>query len=239
MPNQMDGVYFTPPVPSCPAYEPNSIDGEYAQPFRHIQYRRTPNLCPIATLQCSCADASPDECIDVASPDCSAPLLARLLPVRSATTSALPADVPESLFSAAGILAGKYQPSDVQAASNGQAAMSDTPALKPHWGNPPYGILGRAMETSASFEARYAPLLYPTNQVLSSRPTFRTRESPFGHARLRFGRRRSGKSSSQNSLGRRSLAVRVSSSSLRNCTRRILPEMVLGKSQNSIRRMRL
>src|SRR6266851_3658792 len=31
--------------------------------------------------------------------------------------------------------------------------------------NPPYGILGRAMETSASFEARYAPLLYPTNQV--------------------------------------------------------------------------
>jgi hypothetical protein len=28
----------------------------------------------------------------------------------------------------------------------------------------PYGILGRAMETSASFEARYAPLLYPTHQ---------------------------------------------------------------------------
>src|SRR6266404_8699658 len=27
--------------------------------------------------------------------------------------------------------------------------------------NPPYGILGRAMETSASFEARYAPLPYP------------------------------------------------------------------------------
>ena len=26
----------------------------------------------------------------------------------------------------------------------------------------PYGILGRAMETSASFEARSAPLLYPT-----------------------------------------------------------------------------
>jgi hypothetical protein len=31
--------------------------------------------------------------------------------------------------------------------------------------NPPYGILGRAMETSASFEARYAPLLYPTNHA--------------------------------------------------------------------------
>jgi hypothetical protein len=43
--------YFTPcPVPSCPAYEPNSIDGEYSQPFRHIQYKRTPSLRPIATL---------------------------------------------------------------------------------------------------------------------------------------------------------------------------------------------
>jgi hypothetical protein len=31
--------YFTPcPMPSCPACEPNSNDGEYAQPFRHIQY---------------------------------------------------------------------------------------------------------------------------------------------------------------------------------------------------------
>src|SRR2546421_8577343 len=28
--------------------------------------------------------------------------------------------------------------------------------------NPPYGILGRAMETSASYEARSAPSLYPT-----------------------------------------------------------------------------
>src|SRR5262249_46774091 len=28
--------------------------------------------------------------------------------------------------------------------------------------NPPYGILGRAMETSASCEARLAPSLYPT-----------------------------------------------------------------------------
>jgi hypothetical protein len=44
-------LYFTPcPVPSCPAYEPSSIDGEYSQPFRHIQYKRTPSLRPIATL---------------------------------------------------------------------------------------------------------------------------------------------------------------------------------------------
>ena len=43
--------YFTPcPVPSCPAYEPNSKDCEYSQPFRHIQYNRTPSLRPIATL---------------------------------------------------------------------------------------------------------------------------------------------------------------------------------------------
>jgi hypothetical protein len=43
--------YFTPcPVPSCPTYEPNSNDGEYAHPFRHIQYKRTASLRPIATL---------------------------------------------------------------------------------------------------------------------------------------------------------------------------------------------
>src|SRR4029453_9085204 len=38
--------------------------------------------------------------------------------------------------------------------------------------NPPYGILGRAMETAASFEARKAPLPYPTGartqQILAS-----------------------------------------------------------------------
>jgi hypothetical protein len=28
--------------------------------------------------------------------------------------------------------------------------------------NPPYGMIGRTVETSASFEARYAPLSYPT-----------------------------------------------------------------------------
>jgi hypothetical protein len=43
--------YFAPcPVPSCPTYEPNSIDGEYSRPFRHIQYKRTPSLRSIATL---------------------------------------------------------------------------------------------------------------------------------------------------------------------------------------------
>src|SRR6476646_6357645 len=38
--------------------------------------------------------------------------------------------------------------------------------------NPPYGILGEAMETSASFEARSAPLPYPTfmfNRLISAR----------------------------------------------------------------------
>src|SRR6266852_7402599 len=43
--------YFTPcPVPSCPAYEPNSNDCEYSLPFRHIQYKRTARRRPIATL---------------------------------------------------------------------------------------------------------------------------------------------------------------------------------------------
>jgi hypothetical protein len=50
-PTKWTAFYFTPcPVPSCPAYEPNSIDGEYSQPFRHIQYKRIPSLRPIATL---------------------------------------------------------------------------------------------------------------------------------------------------------------------------------------------
>ena len=44
-------LYFTPcPVPSCPAYEPNSNDGEYSHAFRHIQYNRTARRRPIATL---------------------------------------------------------------------------------------------------------------------------------------------------------------------------------------------
>jgi hypothetical protein len=41
-------------------------------------------------------------------------------------------------------------------------ARPDRPALKPYRGNPPYGILGGTMETSASFEARSAPSSYPT-----------------------------------------------------------------------------
>ena len=45
-------VFYFPPclVASCPAYEPNSNDCEYSQPFRQIQYKRTASLRPIATL---------------------------------------------------------------------------------------------------------------------------------------------------------------------------------------------
>jgi hypothetical protein len=45
-------VFYCPPfpVPSSPACEPNSNDGEYSRPFRHIQYKRTPSLRPIATF---------------------------------------------------------------------------------------------------------------------------------------------------------------------------------------------
>src|SRR6516165_3851208 len=58
---------------------------------------------------------------------------------------------------------GRGKRSDAMVVSRGKA-LSDQPALKPYWA---YGILGRAMETSASCEARYAPLLYPTNHRLT------------------------------------------------------------------------
>src|ERR1039457_5490040 len=50
--------------------------------------------------------------------------------------------------------------------------------------NPPYGILGRAMETSASFEARSAPSSHPTQITISSperlRPMLQTKQAqPF------------------------------------------------------------
>ena len=49
--------------------------------------------------------------------------------------------------------------------STGKAS-SDSPAgleaLPPYRGNLPYGILGEAMETLASFEAPSAPSPYPT-----------------------------------------------------------------------------
>ena len=51
-------------------------------------------------------------------------------------------------------------------------ALSDSPALKPYWENPPYGILGEAMETSASFEARSAPLPYPTTGKETATPSW-------------------------------------------------------------------
>jgi len=38
------------PISSFPACELNSNDGEYSELFRHIQYKRTPSLRPIATL---------------------------------------------------------------------------------------------------------------------------------------------------------------------------------------------
>ena len=45
-------------------------------------------------------------------------------------------------------------------------ARPDRLALKPYWGKPDVRFLGRAMETSASFEARSAPLPYPTPRLL-------------------------------------------------------------------------
>jgi hypothetical protein len=64
-------------------------------------------------------------------------------------------------------------PSDFSAAYRAESALfipekaksTRTPKRVLHvicWGNSPNGILGEAMETSASFEARSAPLPYPT-----------------------------------------------------------------------------
>ena len=44
-------------------------------------------------------------------------------------------------------------------------ATSDSPALEPYRGKPAVRNLGEAMETSASFEARSAPLPYPTVEI--------------------------------------------------------------------------
>jgi hypothetical protein len=45
-------VFYLAPclIPSCPAYEPNSKDGVWSQPLRHIQYKQTAMRRPIATL---------------------------------------------------------------------------------------------------------------------------------------------------------------------------------------------
>jgi hypothetical protein len=43
--------YRTPsPVPSFPACEPNFTNCGYSHPLRHIQYKQTPNLRPMATF---------------------------------------------------------------------------------------------------------------------------------------------------------------------------------------------
>src|SRR5882762_6004842 len=44
------GTIIADGPPHRSAYEPNSNDGEYSQPFLHIQYNRIASLRPIATL---------------------------------------------------------------------------------------------------------------------------------------------------------------------------------------------
>jgi hypothetical protein len=44
---------------------------------------------------------------------------------------------------------------------------SSSDLLDPYWEDPPYGIVGRTMETSASFEVRSAPSSYPTHSLRS------------------------------------------------------------------------
>src|SRR5713101_1361367 len=65
---------------------------------------------------------------------------------------------------AAGSAKDGGKPSDTWAVSHGQA-LSEKPAWKPYWGKPAVRNFREGNGTSASCEARYAPLLYPTNQV--------------------------------------------------------------------------
>ena len=74
---------------SCPTYEPNSQDGEYPQPFRHINTTELPVCAPSLPWQCSCADASLGEYTDVANLDGCALLLGLPPPTRSATRNCL------------------------------------------------------------------------------------------------------------------------------------------------------
>jgi hypothetical protein len=58
-------------------------------------------------------------------------------------------------------------------------ALSDMPAFQPYWGKPPYGMIGGTVETSASYEARYAPLSYPTaGGALGNRRPYRDTGNP-------------------------------------------------------------
>src|SRR6266481_9319696 len=62
-----------------------------------------PVSAPSLPWQCSCVDASPDECTGVSNQDEHAPLLAPPPPTRSATTNC-PADVTQSLLASTGLL---------------------------------------------------------------------------------------------------------------------------------------
>ena len=79
--------YFTPcPVPSFPAFEPNSTNCEYCRLLRHIQYNRTASFLAIATLAILFSGASSGAYTDVASPGYTVRLLALLLPASNAAT---------------------------------------------------------------------------------------------------------------------------------------------------------
>jgi hypothetical protein len=56
----------------------------------------------------------------------------------------------------------------------------EIPALKPDWGKPTVRNLGEAMETSASLEARSAPLPYPTMSEIPVRPAPRAQRTRQG-----------------------------------------------------------
>src|SRR5262245_24612264 len=52
---------------------------------------------------------------------------------------------------------------------------SDMHIFQPYWGKPPYGMIERVVETSASFEARSAPRSYSPAGAVSDDRSYRVR----------------------------------------------------------------
>src|SRR5262245_50968389 len=101
------------------------------------------------------------------------------------------------------------------------------------------GITGSEKERRILTAEQSAPLPgeREAERVWGSLPTTRAGQRRTNNAS--YSRRSSGKSSSQYSCVLRGMSEGLCSSPLRNSTRRILPEIVFGRSANSSRRTRL
>src|SRR5450432_593931 len=82
--------YFTPcPVTSCPAYERTLTSVNIHNHSATSSTSELQDAAPSLPGQCSCVDASPSACTDVATPDCIVLPPGRPPPTRSATRNCL------------------------------------------------------------------------------------------------------------------------------------------------------